>query len=297
MEIRQLRTFRAVARLLSFNRAADELGYAQSSVSAQIQALEEELGVRLFDRLGRRILLTQAGEALERYGAKMLDLAEETRAQVASATTPRGSLTIRIPESLGVCRLPPVVHTFQQRCPEVRLCLITCAHDGLKEDLRRGVTDLAFLLAESVVAGDLEAETLGFESVVMVAHPDHPLVSRPRVRTRDLAAETLLVSRVDCSYLRTFQRILDDAGVRMTNTLEFSSVAMLKECAAQGGGITVLPEISVEQELRAGRLALLPWEEGKLEVAVLMAWHKHRWVSPTLETFMDLVRAQLRTQA
>jgi DNA-binding transcriptional LysR family regulator len=293
VEIRQLKTFRAVAQLMSFNRAADRLGYAQSSVSAQIQALEEELGVRLFDRLGRRIVLTQAGETLERYAARMLDLAEETLAQVASETTPRGSLTIRVPESLGVCRLPPVVRAFQQQNPEVRLRLVTCAHDGLKEDLRRGLTDLAFLLAEAVVAPDLDAEVLGFESVVLVAPPGHPLVSRRLVSTRDLAGQTFLVSTVDCSYLKTFRRILDEEGVSLSRVLEFSSVATLKECAAHGGGITLLPEMNVGRELAEGRLALVPWSEGRLEVAILMAWHKERWVSPTLKAFMDAARARL----
>lgn len=297
VEIRQLKTFRAVAQMLSFNRAADRLGYAQSSVSAQIQALEEELGVRLFDRLGRRVLLTHAGETLEQYAAKILDLTEETQAQVASPATPRGSLTVRIPESLGVCRLPPVVRAFQRECPEVRLRLVTCAHDGLKEDLRRGITDLAFLLTESVVAHDLDAETLGFESVVMVARPGHPLMSRRRVRTRDLAGETFLMSTVDCSYLKTFQVILDEEGVRMANTLGFSSVATLKECAAQGTGIAVLPEMNVREEIKKGRLAIVPWTEGPLDVAILMAWHKERWVSPTLTTFMDIARAHLTREA
>ena len=83
MEIRQLKTFRTVAQLLSFNRAAEHLHYAQSSISAQIQALEEELGVKLFDRLGRGILLTEAGVGLLNYAEKILDLADETRSEVA----------------------------------------------------------------------------------------------------------------------------------------------------------------------------------------------------------------------
>jgi len=293
LEIRQLKTFRAVARLLSFSRAADQLGYAQSSVSTQILGLEEELGVRLFDRLGRRILLTQAGETLDRYAARMLDLAEETQAQVSADSAPRGSLTVRIPESLGVCRLPPVVRAFQQRCPEVRLRLVTCAHDGLKEDLRRGLTDLAFLLAEAVTASDLDAEALGFESVVLVAAPDHPLVSRARVSTEDLGGQTVLMSTVDCSYLRTFRSILEEADVGLGRVVELSSVATLKECLAQGTGIAPLPEVNVRRELAEGRLAQVRWNEAPLEVAILMAWHRERWVSPTLAAFMDLARTHL----
>lgn len=118
MEIRNLATFQAVARFLSFNRAALELNYAQSSVSAQIQALEDELGVQLFDRLGRRILLTEAGSKLLQYAEKMLDLADETRAEVAGAKELKGSLTIKVPETIGVHRLPKVIKEFKSGFPK-----------------------------------------------------------------------------------------------------------------------------------------------------------------------------------
>ena len=92
MEIRHLKTFLGVAKVLSFNKAAEHLNYAQSSVSAQIQALEEELGVQLFDRLGRRILLTEAGLKLLNYAEKMVQLVDETRAELTSEKEPQGSL-------------------------------------------------------------------------------------------------------------------------------------------------------------------------------------------------------------
>lgn len=98
MEIRQLRSFQTVANLLSFNKAADRLNYAQFSISAQIQALEEELGVQLFDRLGRRVRLTEAGTQLLEYANKILDLVNESHSEMAGAKEPLGSLTIRIPE-------------------------------------------------------------------------------------------------------------------------------------------------------------------------------------------------------
>jgi len=292
MEIRQLRTFRTVAKLLSFNRAAEHLNYAQSSISAQIQTLEEELSVRLFDRLGRRILLTEAGERLLQYAEKILDLADETLAEIAGAKELRGSLTIRIPETFGAYRLPPIIKRFRSSFPEVRLHFITCAHEGLEKDLRKGITDLAFLLTESIQA-DLGVETLGFESIVIVAHTDHPLVAKPVVHVRDLEGETILLSRVDCSYRRSFQHILDQENVRAGATLEFSSVAAIKKCVMEGVGITILPEVTVAQDIAQGRLAALACEEGKLEVATLMIWYKDRWLSPALIAFMEMTRKVL----
>jgi DNA-binding transcriptional LysR family regulator len=294
MEIRQLRTFQAVAQMLSFNRAAERLHYAQSSISAQIQALEEELDVKLFDRLGRRILLTEAGDRLLQYAGKILDLADETRAEVARSKEPEGALTIRVPESFCVHRLPPVVKEFRARFPKVRLSFITCTIENLQKDLRKGITDLAFLLTDSIQAADLEAEALGFEHILLVASPGHPLAEKPEIRTRDLEGETILLSKVDCSYRGSFQQILDQRNVRPGATLELNSVEAIKQCVMQRVGITILPEIAVAREIAQGRLAALTWREGEMEVALLMIWYRERWRSPSLEAFMAMTREVLK---
>lgn len=294
MEIRHLKSFLTVAKLLSFNRAAERLNYAQSSISAQIQALEAELGVQLFDRLGRRILLTEAGERLVRYAEKIIDLAEETQAEIGDAIQPEGSLTIRIPETLGIHRLPPVIKEFNSRFPRVRLNFATCAHEGLQKDLRTGVTDLAFLLAESFHAIDMAVEVVGFESLVLVSSPSHYLAKQELVRTGDLKNATLLLSKVDCSYRRVFESVLEEEGVSTGAHLIFHSVEALKRCLIVGIGVSILPEISILEEIEKGSLCPLPWEEGKLEVAVLMIWSKGRWVSPTLSAFLDISRAVLK---
>ncbi len=296
MEIRQLRTFWTVANLLSFNRAAERLHYAQSSISAQIQALEEELGVPLFDRLGRRVLLTEAGMRLLQYAEKIVSLVDESRAEVAEGKEPQGSLTIRIPESFGVHRLPPIIKKFHAHFPNIKLNFITCAHEGLDKDLRKGITDLAFLLTESVQAADLAVEVLGFESLALVAGPDHPLARRSSLCAGDLAGETILFSRADCSYRRMFQRLLDEQEVPYGKGLEFSSVEVVKRCVAAGIGITILPEIAVAEEVAAKQLRKLPWTDGELEVATLMIWYKERWVSPTLNAFMEVTREGMKAE-
>jgi len=290
MEMRQLKTFKTVAQLLSFNRAAEHLHYAQSSISAQIQALEEELGVKLFDRLGRGILLTEAGVSLLNYAEKILDLADETRSEVAGSKELKGSLTIKVPETLGVHRLPPVIKQFRSRFPKVRLRFTTCSHEGLQKDLRKGVTDLAFLLTDSFHVADLEAQALGIENLVLVAHPDHPLAKQAVVHTRDLEGKTLLFSRVDCSYRKTLEAVLNTEKIKYDASLDFNSVAAIKQCVKAGVGISLLPEITVKDDISQGRMTALSWSEGEIEVACLMIWYKDRWLSPTLSAFMEVVQ-------
>ncbi len=294
MEIRHLKTFLTVAKLLSFNKAAERLNYAQSSISAQIQALEDELGVQLFDRMGRYILLTEAGERLIEYAEKIIDLADETRAEIGGEKEPRGSLTIRIPQSLGAYRLTPVLKQFHERFPSVGLHLTPCAHESVRKDLQKGGIDLAFLLTESYQAADVEAEALGFESIVLVASPTHRLAKKKLVRTRDLQGETVLLSKVDCSYRRQFEQIMHEQGVLPASTPIFHGVEILKRCAVEGMGVTILPEIAIVDEVAKGVLVPLRWEDGPFEVAVLMIWSKGRWLSPSLTAFMEMARNLLK---
>jgi len=170
-------------------------------------------------------------------------LTEETQAEVTGTKEPQGSLTINIPETFGVCRLSPVVKRFKSRFQEVQLSFTICAHEELGKDLFKGVTDLAFLLTESIQAADLGAEALGFEHIMLVANPGHPLAAKRKIQTRDLEGETILLSKVDCSYRRSFQQILDQGNVRPGTTLEFNSVAAIKQCVMEGIGITILPEV------------------------------------------------------
>jgi len=256
MELRDLRTFLAVARLLSFRRAGEAVHAAQSTVSARIAALEADLGVRLFERLGRRVALTAAGERLRACAAKMLDLEDETRAWLAGESELRGSLTVRVPESLCAWRMGGIIRSFRQRYPLVKLGFTACTLAGLEKDLRQGVTDLAFLMADSVHAGDLVVEALGVEPLVLVAAPGHRLAKRglaglPAVGPQDLQGETLVLSAADCSYRKMFEHLLAEAGVQLAAGVEFSSAAALRGCVMNGLGVSILPELAVRDDVAA----------------------------------------------
>jgi DNA-binding transcriptional LysR family regulator len=114
------------------------------------------------------------------------------------------------------------------------------------------------------------------------------------VHTKDLKGETLLFSKVDCSYRRTVEAAFNMEKIRYDNTLEFNSVQAIKQCVMTGVGISILPEITVAKDISEGRLATLPWNEGGLEVAALMIWYKDRWLSPTLSAFMETARSVLK---
>jgi len=129
----------------------------------------------------------------------------------------------------------------------------------------------------------------------MVAAPHHRLGSASTLKASDLAGETVLLSKVDCSYRRVFEQTLKQEGISLKGVLTFHSVAALRECVTAGLGFTILPEAAVSQALSQGRLVALPYDAGRFDVAVLMIWYKERWLSPALEAFMDIMRKEMKT--
>jgi DNA-binding transcriptional LysR family regulator len=304
MELRQVETFRAVAEELSFSRAAAKLGYVQSSVSAQVSALEQELGVPLFDRLGRRIALTDAGEVMFAYSGKLLALAKQTREAVVDAGVGSGevtgSLTVSAPETLLTYRLPKLLALFHERHPKVRLSVRPSAIGRLVGSARKAVeegrVDVAFVLDEPLGGrarrADLAVETLIAEEVTVIAPTSHPLNSAPSVLPQDLRGEPVLLPEAPesgCAYRGQFERQLGSVGVVPPETMEFQSIEAIKQCVAAGMGVSVLPSVAVGAELKAGTLAALLWDE-PFEVLTQMSWHEDRWKSPALRAFLEVAR-------
>lgn len=288
MELRQLQTFRTVAETLNFTRAAEALSYAQSSVTGQIQALEEELGAKLFERLGKRIALTPQGEQLLWYAERLLKMAEEAREAVRRHDgEPSGPLMIGSPESLAAYRLPPILQRFRQRYPQVELTLRPGICSDLMRQLNEGLIDLAFILQEPTQSPMLTVYPLRVEPMQALAHPEHRLAGRPGIDLSDLHGESLLVTETGCSYREMIERAMERAGFRPGSSLEFGSIEAIKQCVAAGMGLAVLPAMTAEHEVGEGRLAVLPWTGRGYEVVTQVAHHKDKWLSPAMRAFLD----------
>lgn len=297
MELRQLNTFYTAAQTLSFTRTADKLNYAQSTVSAQVQALEEELGVRLFDRLGKQVVLTDAGRRLGHYAEKMLTLADEATTVVAGGEEPRGTLTISAYETLCTYRLPAVLQQYRAQYPQVQLIFRPSAVSNAQDSVRSGDVDVAFAMEQPFQAPDLRVEPLVREPLLVIAHQDHPLAEAPTVRPEDLEDESVLLTEAGCSYRVMFERALADTCVNLSTTVEFNNVEAIKQCVMVGMGITVLPQVAVAAEIDDGRLAALAWTEPRLEIVTQMVWHRDKWLSPALGAFLQMARNVFKTEA
>lgn len=293
MELRHLRTFRAVARTLNLTRAAAELNYAQSSVTEQIQVLESGLATKLFDRTNRRLSLTPAGLLLVDYADRILLLAQEAQTAVVDvAREPGGPLTVGGLETLCAHRLPAVLARCRRLHPRLRVSVREGGRGELYEGVRRGEIDVAFTFGPAPVDELLAGERLATDRLMVVASPGHRLASYAHVQGRDLRGETFLATPQGCGFremLDTLIRALGpDAPVIDT---EVASIAALGRCAAAGMGCALLPETAVAGPAARGEVSAVPLAGDAAETDVTMTWLRRTELRSGVVAFLAAARA------
>jgi len=288
MEFRQLKTFITVVEMLSFTKAANELGYAQSSITNQIQSLEEEFGTTFFERLGKQIKLTKDGEHLYTYAEKILKLSAEAKDVITSSLIPKGSLTIGTAESLCTHRLPEVFKIFRARYPKVETNINLDACIDYRTHLRKNTIDVVFFLDVPINETDLVTHILFEEPMAVIVAPNHPLSKKTQVMPQDINGQALILTDLGCSYRRIFESILAQAGAKPSSILAFSSNEVIKKFVGDDWGIGFLPQITVNQELKTGQLIALPWVGPPFNIKTQLIYHKDKWISPALRAFIDI---------
>ncbi|MDF2935208.1 MAG: transcriptional regulator [Paenibacillaceae bacterium] len=290
MELRHLHTFIAVVEAGSFTKAAAALGYVQSSVTAQIQALEAELGTPLFDRLGKKTTLTAAGQKFLPYAQEISKLHALAKDAIRFNEEISGTLVLSAPESLTAFRLPAVIREFKSRYPAVQIILKPGVCWEMTERIKSGEMDLVFMLQLPTEDKDLHIEPLVEERMTLIAPPGHPLEKADPVTPGDLKEEVMLYTEPGCTYRALFEHSLNACGVYPSQGLEFWSIEAIKNCVISGLGLSFLPLITVENEIRQGRLAALAWDDRPQRLVTQMASHKRKAVTPVMREFMCLVR-------
>jgi Transcriptional regulator len=287
VELRNVKTFVSVAGLLSFRRAATVLHYAPSTISAQIQALEEELQLKLFDRLEKGIRLTEAGARFLPYALKLLDLARESVSAAAGEGAGTGVLAVRLPETLAAYRFPALLPRFRREHPTVGLRLRGSSAHDVQRYLEKGL-DLAFVVGEPLPAENCFVEKIGEEPLVLAGRAAD---WRAGNAAGDLAGRPLLCASSDSQARAVLEPCLARNGGGGNVWLDFSSLEALKRALeATPGACAVLPRIAVERELAEGCLRALSLPGLPAALPVHMLWHREKWLSPSLAGLMELFR-------
>lgn len=293
MEIKQLITFKHAAENLNFTQTAKILNFAQSSVTAQIKSLEEEIGKPLFERLGKRLILTEAGHQFKSYAEKMINLSQEAITAANGEEELIGTLTIGAQESQCTYRLPLILKEFKTAFPKVKLVFKPAHSDEMaRKQLMEGLLDIAFIMDESKPDRSLKVERLIKEELKLVVSPNQ---SKSDFSIDDLKHETLLLTEAGCSYRNMFEESLNALGIYSLDKIEFASIEAIKQCVVAGLGVALLPEMVVKKDIEEGRMAELPWKSSIPPLYTQIAWHKDKWITPPLAEFISLTRKMFQS--
>ena len=285
MELRNINTFLHVAELHSFSRTARQLGYSQSAVSSQIAQLEGELGAPLFDRVGKTVRLTGAGETFLGYARTLLATVQQAQAALQPPQQISGSLRIALADSVCSTFLPGLLQRYHARCPQVELVLCTATADGMLQMLGTNQTDLAYTLDQPLLQPNLVRAVDVPEPVCFVAPADHPLARKDSVSLEELTRQEFLLTERGMSYRDALDQCMAAHGLRLQPYLELGSAALLCQMVEQGMGLSFLPEA-----LAAGRLVRLPVPECPVEMHRQLFYHRDKWLTPQMKVFIELVR-------
>lgn len=248
MELRQLRYFLAVASTQNFTRAAETVHVSQPSLSVQISALEDELGTRLFDRLGRKVVLTQAGELLREHAERVLREVEQATQVVQELQgAQRGRLVVGTLATVNSYLIPPLVSRFKQRFPAVHLQVHAQPSTDIVAALLGNRLDIGICLLP-IEDKRLTVEPLFDERLVLVVPSNYPM-KKPRLRMQDLAGLPLVLMPVDYCLRKMVEAECAEARVQPQVVLEMTSPEGILQAVAGGAGVTILPELYVRMRL------------------------------------------------
>lgn len=291
MELRQLKTFHTLASTLNFSRTAESQNYVASTITMQMKSLEAELGVKLVDRLGKKVVLTDAGKRFLPYVDSILHELEEAQHAVKQTNEITGTLTISAGEILCTYLLPSLLQRFRLRYPGVRLMLKPFTDSNqLKQNLRDGHADIVFVLDEVRGEAGICGEKLLDEPFYLLTAPDHPLAAKTEITVEDFNGQCFLLTEQSCSYRVFFERSFSQKVMGKITKMEFHSAESIKQCAKIGMGIAILPKMAVVAEVSRGELVPLPWDLTSVSFATQIFWHEEKWISPAIEAFLSLTR-------
>lgn len=256
LTLRQLEVFEAVAHHLSYSRASENLHLTQPAVSMQIKQLEEAVGMPLFEQLGKKIYLTEAGQELQRYSRNILQQLDEAESVFEEMKgMRRGKLAISVASTAGYF-MPFLLAQFSKRFPEVAITLDVSNREVLLQELSHNKMDFAIMGRPPDGLG-LDFTSFLENPLVVIAPPDHPLVRESKIPLARIQQETFIAREHGSGTRSATERFFAEKGIKLNTGTEMSKNESIKQAVQAGMGLSILSLNTVMLELEAKRLAVL----------------------------------------
>ena len=289
MDYDQLASFLEVAKVGSFSRAAEKIYRTQPAISAQVRLLEQECGEKLFDRSGKKVLLTPAGEILRRYAEKILGMQKEALQAIAELNqTPRGKLYIGANEATCLYVLPRTFARFKQLYPLVQISIYRNFSHKIMQKVQEGVVDLGIVTLPQP-SNNMEVIPVFRDEVQVVMPKNHPLAKNRSVSVEELAHFPIILPKTGHTRV-VIDRLLRSHRDRLQISMELASVETQKKFVGAGLGISLLSRSYAQAEVAAGLLKLIPLAGEKIYRELGLIYRRDRYLSLPAKVFIDVVR-------
>lgn len=289
LNLHQLTTFQVVAKHCSFVRAAEELHFSQPAVSAQIRHLEKTLGVKLFDQIGRKTHLTQAGEELYLYSQKIFSVIDETLEVMEALRSPYyGRLSVGADTTVGSYVIPGLLGKFRQIYPQVEILLQVLNRLSLVEAILNNRVELA-IMGSVPDDAPVEIEPFAYNPLVMVAAPSHRLAGLRNVSIEELGREHFLLREPGSGTRAALESALQEAGLPLQVSMQVGNNSAIKQGVTAGLGIALISRVAIDMELETNRLVILDVEG----FPIIRQWRivhiKDKYLSATAKAFKSFL--------
>lgn len=289
MEIRNLIAFVRIAEVKNFSKSAQLLGYSQSAVTMQIKQLEQELNAQLFERIGKQVKLTQAGERLLPYALEILNTVQKAQSMVQENEQITGHLRIGTCESYVIGMLPQVLTEFQKQCPKVEVQVQTGSTTDLTQRLRQNDIDLLFFLDQKLYFPEWIKVFERPEHSFFVASAKSKLAAEKHISIETLLQEPLFLTEKGISYRYAMEQRLAERGFALHPFLEIGNTDVITQFVLQNKGISFLPNYVVKPYIQSGELVKLDTECPEITMWSQLVYHRNKYITPQMKRIIEIM--------
>lgn len=290
MNTKNLITFKTILEMGSFQKAAEKLNYTQSTVTFQIKQLEDELSFKLFEKIGRRMVLTQAGKEILPYVNMILQGAEQINNCGKNLSELVGTLKIAIPDSILIYTMQPFIKNFLHDAPNVQLVINSLQSGEINQAIIDGIADLGVNCDKSVYPETIIHEKLGTYNAVLVASPFMDSSWLDFITPHQHKPFSLICNEPDGYYQLMMNKYLLDKDIVLNPYMKVQSIEAVKKCVMNNLGIAVVPSYSIVDELKSGALKQIVTEIDDKQYDSVYLYHKNKWISPQMELALKLLK-------
>lgn len=266
IDSRQLVNFVTLAETRNFTQAAKLLNLTQSAISHSIKSLEEDLGCKLFERIGKKVFLSVQGESMLSSATQILNLMNSSRDRVRNRNSwGVGRLRIAAPASICEYLVPEILREFKESFPQCEIRLTAADSPAIPALLLRNEIDLAISLESGPADKDVLFQRIFSDNLVFAVMPNHPWLDRKRLNRRDIESNSFLCYAQSSFTHRKMLNFFRDNGVNIKNFTEIGNVSTIKELVKIGQGVGLLPEWVLSQELIDGTIDIIPTPYGNID--------------------------------